>query len=105
MWSRLWPLIVTFLLGGLLAVFCVGGLPLAGGFGDRLYVWLVVLSGPGFATASGSLAYNPALGVGWLGVPLLVARLARPSGAAAWIGAVGVAVWLLSGLLTVAVYS
>jgi hypothetical protein len=106
MWVRVKHVLLSFAIGGLLTgCYCLAWLPDGSDFRNRLLCWGVMLSGPVFATITGSVSYNPALGLGWLGVPLVAVRLGYPGRITAWVAVAGVVIWLLSGLLTVLIYS
>jgi hypothetical protein len=104
MWLRIKPIILSFILGGLLAgCFSVWGLTYTA-TDVKCKVWLAILSGPGFATARGSLGNIPVVAIGWLGIPLIAAHLIRPSKTMAWVAVVGIVIWLLSGWIAAIYY-
>jgi hypothetical protein len=87
------------------ALYCSMALPLAASHDDRIVVWSVIISGPLFATVSGSVNYNPALGIGWLAIPIIGYYLARPLQAKPWIAIIGVILWFLCGFITILIYN
>jgi hypothetical protein len=106
-WVRVRPIVLAVAVGGLLTGwYCLVGLSIGGSFENRLELREVTLSGPLYATATDCVRHNPGLAVGWLGVPLIAIRLrvAHPTPWTAWAAAVGVTIWLLSGLVTVLLY-
>jgi hypothetical protein len=95
---------VGLALGAVFAL-CVAGPMMPSGMGlrDRAIVWAAVMGGPVLGTIWDMMTFHPAIGLGWMGMLLVPAHLARPHWSTGLLSGAGLVLWFFAGFLAVMV--
>ncbi len=95
---------IGFALGAVFALWvALSQMPSNMSVGDRAFAWAAIISGPILGSAWGMVTYHPTISVGWLGLLLVPAHIARPHWATGLVTAGGLIMWFFAGFVAVMV--